>query len=170
MLLKIVYLLTCRVLGLAVVVFRGDRAKDGELLVLRHENAVLRRHASRVRYEPADRAWLAALVSRSDLFVEAAHTVVPPLRAEFKVIDEHEPEMQPGEFFRLVGGGLISTILRLLGSVPGIVHELGADDAGPVACAPVRRVMGWHSVVRVSTEGMGYLAGHAPLAGLVRME
>jgi transposase InsO family protein len=42
-------------------VFRGDRARDAELLVLRHENAVLRRHASRVRYEPADRVWLAAL-------------------------------------------------------------------------------------------------------------
>ena len=61
MLLKIVYLLTCRVLGLAVLVFRGDRAKDAELLVLRHENAVLRRHAGRVRYDPADRVWLAAL-------------------------------------------------------------------------------------------------------------
>ena len=60
-LLKIVYLLTCRVLGLAVLVFRGDLAKDAELLVLRHENAVLRRHAGRVRYEPADRVWLAAL-------------------------------------------------------------------------------------------------------------
>jgi putative transposase len=59
--LKIVYLLTCRVLGLAVLVFRGDLAKVAELLVLRHENAVLRRHADRVRYEPADRAWLAAL-------------------------------------------------------------------------------------------------------------
>jgi len=63
-LLKIVYLLTCRVLGLAVLVFRGDRAKDAELLVLRHENAVLRRHAGRVRYEPGDRVWLAALARR----------------------------------------------------------------------------------------------------------
>ena len=61
MLLKIVYLLTCRVLSLAVLVFRGDRAKDSELLVLRHENAVLRRRAGRVRYEPGDRMWLAAL-------------------------------------------------------------------------------------------------------------
>ena len=61
MLLKIVYLLTCRVLGLAVLAFRGDRAKDAELLVLRHQNAVLRRHAGRVRYEPGDRVWLAAL-------------------------------------------------------------------------------------------------------------
>jgi putative transposase len=60
-LLKIVYLLTCRLLGLAVLVFRGGPAKDAELLVLRHENAVLRRHAGRVRYEPTDRAWFAAL-------------------------------------------------------------------------------------------------------------
>ena len=52
MLLKIVYLLTCRVLSLAVLAFRGDPAKDAGLLVLRHENAVLRRHVSRVRYEP----------------------------------------------------------------------------------------------------------------------
>ena len=61
MLLKIIYLLTCRVLGLAVLVFRGDKAKDAELLVLRHENAVLRRHVGRVRYDPADRVWFAAL-------------------------------------------------------------------------------------------------------------
>jgi len=61
MLLKIVYLLTCRVLGVAVLVFHGDRAKDAELPVLRHENAVLRRHIGRVRYEPADRVWLTAL-------------------------------------------------------------------------------------------------------------
>ena len=61
MLLKIVYLLVCRLLSLAVLVFRGDRARDTELLVLRHENAVLRRHVDRVRYEPADRVWLAAL-------------------------------------------------------------------------------------------------------------
>jgi hypothetical protein len=42
-------------------VFRTDLAKDAELLVLRYENAVLRCQASRVRYEPADRVWLAAL-------------------------------------------------------------------------------------------------------------
>jgi len=59
--MKIVYLFMRWLLGLAVLVARGDRAKDAELLVLRHENAVLRRHAGRVQYDPADRAWFAAL-------------------------------------------------------------------------------------------------------------
>ena len=53
MLFKIVYLLVRRILGLAVLVSRSDLAEDAELLVLRHENAVLRRHAGRVRYGPA---------------------------------------------------------------------------------------------------------------------
>jgi putative transposase len=60
-LLKIVYLLVRRIFGLAVLVSRTDLAKDAELLVLRHENSVLRRHVGRVRYEPADRVWFAAL-------------------------------------------------------------------------------------------------------------
>ena len=61
MLLKIVCLLMRWLFGLAVLVVRGDRAEDAELLVLRHENAVLRRNAGRVRYDPADRAWFAVL-------------------------------------------------------------------------------------------------------------
>jgi len=43
MLVKIVYLLMRWSFGLIALVFRGDHAKDAELLVLRHENAVLRR-------------------------------------------------------------------------------------------------------------------------------
>jgi hypothetical protein len=54
-LLKIVYLLVRRILSLAILAFREDLAKDAELLVLRHENIVLRRHAGRIRYESADR-------------------------------------------------------------------------------------------------------------------
>ncbi len=61
MLLKITYVLMCRILDLIFLMFRRDRAKDAELLVLRHENAVLRRHVGRVRYETADRVWFAAL-------------------------------------------------------------------------------------------------------------
>jgi len=60
-LLKIIYLIVRLVSALTVLVFRRDLAKEAELLVLRHENAVLRRYAGRVRYEPADRVWFAAL-------------------------------------------------------------------------------------------------------------
>ena len=61
MLLSLIYLLVRRLLAAVVVALRSDVSKDAELLVLRHEIAVLRRHVSRPRYEPADRLWLAAL-------------------------------------------------------------------------------------------------------------
>jgi putative transposase len=48
-------------LGCLTVLSRGRASKEAELLVLRHENVVLRREVGRVRYQPADRLWLAAL-------------------------------------------------------------------------------------------------------------
>jgi hypothetical protein len=60
-LLKIVCLLMRWLLSLAVLAARGYWAKSAELLVLRHENAVLRRNAGRIWYDPGDRAWFAAL-------------------------------------------------------------------------------------------------------------
>jgi putative transposase len=53
--IKVVCLMVRLVAALAVLVFRRDLAKEAEVLVLRHENAVLRRQAGRIRYEPADR-------------------------------------------------------------------------------------------------------------------
>src|SRR5689334_10785923 len=48
-------------LGCLKVLARREVSKDAELLVLRHENAVLRRQIGRVRYQPGDRLWLAGL-------------------------------------------------------------------------------------------------------------
>ena len=60
MALSVCYLLLQRVLQLIVQGFGSPDGKDLEILVLRHELAVLRRQASRVRLTPADRVFLAA--------------------------------------------------------------------------------------------------------------
>ena len=43
MLVSFIYVIVRRLLAVLVVVMRSDASKDAELLVLRHENAVLRR-------------------------------------------------------------------------------------------------------------------------------
>jgi putative transposase len=58
---KYAYLTLCRSIQLLVLLARGDAAKDLELLVLRHQLAVLRRQTPRPRLERADRALLAAV-------------------------------------------------------------------------------------------------------------
>src|SRR6266851_4069790 len=59
--ISVVYLLVRGLLGCLMVLTRQQVSKDTELLVLRHENALPRRQISRVRYQPGDRLWLAAL-------------------------------------------------------------------------------------------------------------
>ena len=61
MIFSVLYLAVRCLLGCLMLLTRRQMSKDAELLVLRHENAVLRRQISRVRYLPGDRLWLAAL-------------------------------------------------------------------------------------------------------------
>jgi hypothetical protein len=56
-----VYVVVCRLFELVVLVGRRERSKELEILVLRHELSILRRHAGRPRFEPRDRLLLAAL-------------------------------------------------------------------------------------------------------------
>lgn len=62
MLIRLVYLFVVRVLGWLALLAGSDAAKDVEILVLRHEVAVLRREVARPRPDWADRAILAALL------------------------------------------------------------------------------------------------------------
>lgn len=56
-----VYVVLSRLLELVVLFARGDRTKELEILVLRHELSILRRQAGRPRFEAHDRLLLAAL-------------------------------------------------------------------------------------------------------------
>jgi hypothetical protein len=63
--------------GLVLLLGRSDRSKELEILVLRHELAVLRRGSRRPRIEPADRVLLAALSRLLPRPAWAAFTVRP---------------------------------------------------------------------------------------------
>ncbi|MDT4994585.1 MAG: putative transposase [Actinoplanes sp.] len=97
---SLVYLLLRRVLQMLTQLVRDDGAKDVEILVLRHQVAVLRRQVQRPKLEPADRIVLAALSrllprSRWPIFLVTPATL---LRWHRQLIARHwtYPHARPG--------------------------------------------------------------------------
>src|SRR5436309_13232037 len=184
MLLSIVYRPVRSLLGLTAVLVRRDLSKDAELLVLRHENAVLRRHIVRVRYAPADRVWLAAL-SRllprrrwAEVFPVTPATILvwhrrlvsrrwdytarrrpgrPPTAAAIKKLIIRMATKNPSWGHRRAQGELVRLGHRIAAStVWQILHDAGLDPA------PRRSGPTWTQFL---TAGQGRPGGGLPARG-----
>src|ERR1700704_2228513 len=75
--LRLLYLIFVRLLDWLLLLGRTSASKDVELLVLRHEIAVLRRATSKPRLDWADRAVFAALIRRLPKVLRSHRLVTP---------------------------------------------------------------------------------------------
>jgi len=75
--LRLLYLIFSRHLDSLTLLSRASASKDIELLVLRHEVAVLRRTNPRPRLDCADRALFAALIRRLPAMLRGHRLVTP---------------------------------------------------------------------------------------------
>jgi hypothetical protein len=77
MALRLLYLIVIQVFGWLTRLGRGQASKDTEIMVLRHEVAVLRRQVTRPKPDWADRAVLAALARRPPAALRGRRLVTP---------------------------------------------------------------------------------------------
>jgi transposase InsO family protein len=172
------YKVTRKLLSFPEVLLRRDTAKDAELLALRHENAVLRRHlAGPVRYEPEDRLWLAALSSliprhrwravfpvtpgtllawhrrliaaKRDYSTQHTRTGLPPTSAALKNLVLRLARENAGWGHKRIQGELARLAHPIAAStVWEILHAAGIDPA------PRRTGPTWREFLTAQTEGI----------------
>ena len=75
--LRLLYLIMIRVFGWLVLLGCGQASKDAEIMILRHEIAVLRRQVAQPKPDWADRAILAALARHLPAALRARRLVTP---------------------------------------------------------------------------------------------
>jgi putative transposase len=118
--MRFAYLVVLRVFGWLALLARSDRAKDAEILILRHQVAVLQRQVKNPRLSWADRAALARLLPRSQL--RQLRLIISPrtlLRWHGDLVRRHwtHPSRAPGR-------------PRTAQAVRALVLEMARDNPG----------------------------------------
>ena len=88
---RLIYVVMVRVFGWLILLGRSEGVKDAEILVLRHEVAVLRRQVARPKVSWSDRALFAALARVLPRELRACRLVRPAtvLAWHRRLIAEH---------------------------------------------------------------------------------
>jgi transposase len=163
-----------RLLELLVLFARSERAKDVEILMLRHELQVLRRQVARPRLRSADRALLAALSqvlprARRHSFLVQPATLLrwhrelvrrrwtyphrrpgrPPLTAEARQLVVRLAAENPSWGYKRIHGELVGLGMPL--SASSVWNVLRRHEIEP---APRRASLSWREFLRQQAAGI----------------
>jgi putative transposase len=172
--LRLLYLVFCHIVDWLTLVRRTSAAKEAEILVLRHENAVLRRQNPKPRLDWADRAMLAALIKLLPRALKAHRLVTPAtvLAWHRRLVSRHwtyphrtgRPPVNPtivALVEQMARDNPSWGYQRIQGELLGLGHHVGASTIRRilkrlgVPPAPVRRDhTTWRQFLRTQTSTM----------------
>ncbi len=184
------YLILRQLMQLIVLGMRGERVNEVEILVLRHQVAVLRRQVKRLDLEPADRAVLWALSRllprpRWATFLVTPATVLrwhrnliartwtyprrrpgrPPVQAEIRALVLRLAKENPRWGHRRIQGELVGRGYRVAASTVWTILTKAGVDPAPRRAGPT-----WTQFLNAQAKGI--LAGdflHVDTIGLTRI-